>query len=224
LTSDEIQKNQAAKRLGIRVGEDGVGLDARSVLASLGGWLGVAESIIPSTAFVLVYTLAHDAIAALITSISLSVGFLARQVIMRKPINQSIAGAVGIALTAWLVLRENGQAADYFVPGFITNICYGSVLLVSVIIRWPLLGVLVGFFKGDGTHWRKNRSQLARFSAATLIFVVLFGLRLLVQLPLYFTNSVEALGIARVVMGVPLYALCIWLSWLLLRGIIIQRR
>jgi hypothetical protein len=35
--------------------------------------------------------------------------------------------------------------------------------------------------------------------------------------PLYFADNVVALGITRLLMGVPLYALALWLAWLISR-------
>ena len=48
---------------------------------------------------------------------------------------------------------------------------------------------------------------------ATWIITVLMMLRLAVQVPLYFANNVEALGATRLIMGLPLYALGVWLAW-----------
>jgi Protein of unknown function (DUF3159) len=45
----------------------------------------------------------------------------------------------------------------------------------------------------------------------------LFLLRLAVQLPLYLAGAVVALGIARTAMGLPLFALGLWLTWLMVR-------
>ena len=48
---------------------------------------------------------------------------------------------------------------------------------------------------------------------ATWIITILMLLRLAVQMPLYFANAVEALGATRLIMGLPLYALGVWLAW-----------
>jgi hypothetical protein len=206
------------RRLGIQE-KDGVAtLDRESLMASLGGWLGIIQSSIPAALFVLVFALTKETVAAVVVSLSVSTGFVVLQIITRKPLTQAIAGALGIALSAYLTLRDGGHPADYFVQGFITNIAYGSALAVSVLVRWPLIGFLVGLFKSEPLGWRTDKKLLRRADLATMLFVALFSLRLLVQLPLYFANQIEALGIARVAMGVPLYALCIWLSWLLLRS------
>jgi hypothetical protein len=57
------------------------------------------------------------------------------------------------------------------------------------------------------------------FRRATWMWVGMFSARLLVQLPLYLAGAVVALGVARTAMGLPVYALCLWLTWLLVRGV-----
>src|SRR5690625_7761955 len=47
--------------------------------------------------------------------------------------------------------------------------------------------------------------------------VLVFAARLIVQLPMYWSHDVAALGTARLVMGVPLYALVLWFGWLISR-------
>lgn len=218
MTDPRAGRTNAMRRLGIQE-KDGVAtLDRESLMASLGGWLGIIQSSIPAALFVLVFALTKETVAAVVASFGVSTGFVVMQIITRKPLTQAIAGALGIALSAYLTLRDGGHPADYFVQGFITNIAYGSALAVSLLVRWPLIGFLVGLFKGEPLGWRTDKKLLRRADLATMLFVALFSLRLLVQLPLYFANQIEGLGIARVAMGVPLYALCIWLSWLLLRS------
>ena len=75
-----------------------------------------------------------------------------------------------------------------------------------MLIRWPLFGVLYGVITQTGTAWRKDPAMLKGFSRATLVFVGLFAIRLIVQVPLYLTGSLNALGIAKVGLGLPFYA------------------
>jgi len=60
--------------------------------------------------------------------------------------------------------------------------------------------------------------RVRAFTRATWLWAGLFALRLLVQLPLYLAGAVVALGVARTAMGLPLFALGLWLTWLLVRG------
>jgi hypothetical protein len=226
VAKDQHAAQSAAAKLGLSIhDEDGnLSLTKQSMLGAVGGWLGIVESILPATLFVTVLSTSKNVVAAVITAVSVSVAFLILQIVRKKPITNAIAGGVGIAISAFLPLREGGQPADYFVQGFFTNLGYGSVLLISMAVRWPLIGVLVGFLTGEGTSWRKNKQQMRRFQAATGIWVGLFAARLFVQLPLYFSHQTELLGIFRIAMGIPLYALCLWLTWLLTRAIILTRR
>jgi hypothetical protein len=45
----------------------------------------------------------------------------------------------------------------------------------------------------------------------------LYVLKLSVQLPLYFAQNIAALGIAKFVLGLPMFALWCLFTWLILR-------
>lgn len=220
----EDKKASAAARLGLHDSDGQINISRQSVLGAVGGWLGVIESILPALVFVVVLSVSKNTLAAVISAVSVSVVFLVIQIVRKKPLTQAIAGAIGIGISAFLPLRDGGHPEDYFVQGFITNAVYLSVLSLSLLVRWPIIGVLVGLLIGSGSGWRKNKSQIRRFQAATFIWIGLFSGRLIVQLPLYFAQATEALGIARIAMGVPLYALCIWFTWLLVRGVLSSSR
>lgn len=189
----------------------------------MGGWQGIVESVIPGFVFVLIFAISKDASLGIIWATVCSVIFIILRLARRKSIVQAVSGLVGIALAAWLALRDGGASRDYFVTGFITNLAYLVPLGLSVLIRWPLVGVLMGLVLREGTSWRKNSYEVRVFTVATLLWVGLFAGRLLVQYPLYLANNLSALGIARLVMGLPLYAAVLWLNWLLVRGVFKRR-
>lgn len=221
--NQDSQKQAAANRLGIRVEGERAFFDAQSLLTSLGGWTGIIESAVPPTAFLVIYSVWQNTVWAVSVSAALAVISIVKQLVQRKPISQAIAGAALTALSAWLALKAPGGAKDYYIPGFITNIAYGSVLLLSIVLRWPIIGLIIGFFKGWGVSWRKNRALLTRFDLITGMWVGLFGLRLAIELPLFFANNVAALGLAKLILGTPTYALCIWFTWLASRSVILAK-
>lgn len=216
-------KQSTASRLGFHNEDGQLSINKQSVLGAVGGWLGIVESILPALVFVAILATTKNTVVSVVSAASISAFFLVMQIIRKKPLTQALAGAFGIAISAFLPLRDGGHAADYFLQGFFTNAAYLAVLLISVTVRWPLVGVLIGLLVGDTKTWRSNKSKMRRFQAATLIWIGLFSARLLVQVPLYFANQTELLGVFRISMGVPLYALCIWFTWLLVRGVINQR-
>jgi len=188
-----------------------------SIADAVGGPLGVAESVVPAAAYVLTYTVSgQDTTISLIVAVGLGVLFGVARLIRRQTVQFALAGIAGLALSAYVVSRT-GRAADFFLPGLLANAGYALAYLISIIVRWPLLGVIVATLRGGDMSWRKDPRQVRDFSRASWVWVVLFSLRLAVQLPLYLADAVTALGVARIAMGVPLFAVGIWLSWLILR-------
>lgn len=211
-------QDSVAKRLGLENTENGYQLNRKSLLDSIGGPLGIAEAVLPATLFSLAYALSRDALTAVVLAAGSSVIFILIRLVQRKSLTQALVGALAIALAAFLALRDGGQAADYFVPGFITNAVYGSVMLVSVLIGRPIMGYVAQLIFGL-KDWRGQRGIYARLRLVTLIWVGFFAARLSVQLPLYFSGLVEALALSRAIMGAPLYAGLLALTWVLLRRI-----
>lgn len=215
-SSDSAAK--AAQKLGLSLENGSVKLDGQSIYQSLGGWLGILESVVPGSVFVLVYAISQDIVLAIVIGSLLSLGFIARQIVSGRPLSQAIVGALGIALAAFLALRPGGEAADYFIPGILLNLGYAVGLLLSALVRYPAIGLLIGFVRGTGLDFRKNRSLMRRMNFVTLLWAAMFGLRLAVQVPLYLSGSLAALGIVKVAMGIPLYAITAWMSWLVLKS------
>ena len=211
-------QDNVAKRLGLESTENGYELNRKSLLESIGGPLGIIEAVLPATLFSFTYALTKDALTAVVVAASSSLLFIVIRLIQRKALTQAIVGALAIALAAFLALRDGGQAADYFIPGFITNASYGTVLLISVLIRRPIMGYVAQLLFGL-QGWREDRPSYRRLRLVTLIWVGFFSARLAVQLPLYFANAVEALALARAIMGAPAYAGLLALTWVLLRRI-----
>ena len=211
-------QENVAKKLGLESTENGYELNKRSLLESVGGPLGILEAVLPATLFSFTYALSRDAITAVSVAAGSSLIFITIRLIQRKALTQAIVGALAIALAAFLALRDGGQAADYFIPGFITNAVYGSVMLISVLIRRPIMGYAAQLLFGL-VGWRQDRLSYKRLRLVTLIWVGFFSTRLAVQLPLYFAGAVEALALSRAVMGAPAYAGLLALTWVLLRRI-----
>lgn len=189
---------------------------ASTLAEAMGGTRGVAESSIPPVAFVIAYTASGQdarlsAIVALATAVALTVARLARGETLRY----AMAGLFGVGLAAFVVSRS-GRGEDFFLPGLLLNAAYAAAYLVSIAVRRPLVGVLVGAIM-QRPDWRKDPAQLRAFDIASWIWVGLFSLRLAVQLPLYLAGATVALGVARVAMGLPLFAIGVWLTWLVIR-------
>jgi hypothetical protein len=138
------------------------------------------------------------------------------RLVKRESPQHALSGLIGVAFAAFIATRS-GRAEDFFLPGLLANAGYATAFLISIAVRWPLVGVLVGQLDGEGTAWREHPVRVQAFRRATWMWAGLFLLRLAVQLPLYLAGAVVALGVARTAMGLPLFALGLWLTWLLVR-------
>ncbi len=184
---------------------------------AIGGVRGLAESVAPGLVFVIVFLLDYELVPALVAALAAAVLAVVVRLVQRTPITQAASGIVGVGIGVIWAWRT-GEPTDYFAYGLWTNGVYLVACLVSILVGWPLVGVVVGLLKGLGTSWRKDPAAARdrqRFRWATWLWVAMFGARLAVQVPAYLADNVAWLGTARVAMGVPLWALTLWLTWLL---------
>ncbi|QMS56981.1 DUF3159 domain-containing protein [Kocuria varians] len=198
-----------ARRSGLRRDEAGQ-LD---VLSAVGGWRGVLESLLPGLVYLVCVVVTGQLGPALIASLAVAALFTLVRLVQRQPVTQALGGLVGVGICA-LFARVGGDALDYYVWGFVTNAVWLLGLAVSALAGWPLLGVLFGYIRGEGTHWRRDPGRRRAYQRVNAVLLAMFAARLLVQLPLYFAGDVAGLGITRLVMGAPLYAAVLWLGWL----------
>src|ERR687898_1453597 len=188
-----------------------------SLAEAIGGPLGAAESAVPAAAYVVAYTASgQDTTVALIVAGALGALFALARIARGQTVQYALAGLGGLALSAYVV-SKTGRAEDFSLHGLLANAGYAAAYLISILVRWPLLGVIVAALRGGDMSWREDPEAVRNYSRASWVWVALFSLRLVVQLPLYLASALTALGVARIAMGIPLFAVGIWLSWLILR-------
>jgi hypothetical protein len=184
------------------------------IAAALGGPLGMLESALPPAAFVLTYTVLGlesktSAFIALGIGVLLTVARLARG----QTLQFAVSGLAGVGVAAFIVART-GKAENFFLPGLLANAAYGSACVISNIVRRPAVGLVLGSLAGEPTKPPLGQNA-PEYRRATWMWAALFSLRLAVQVPLYAADALVALGTARVAMGLPLYALGLWSTYLL---------
>ncbi|MDA2977751.1 MAG: DUF3159 domain-containing protein, partial [Actinomycetota bacterium] len=122
---------------------------------AIGGWRGLVDSALPSMLFILIFVFQKNLNTALISALILGGFLLLIRLIERKPLTQIFSGFVGLSISVLITWRTK-DASNFFLTGIITNAVYGMALLISVLIRKPLLGYLVGALVGDSTGWLKH--------------------------------------------------------------------
>lgn len=193
----------------------------KDLLATLGGPIGILESLLPGTVYVTLFSLTLNVALSAISAGAVALVFAVVQVIRKRPLTQVFAGIVGLGISIYLPLRDglnDVHAADYFVPGLLTNCAYAAAFAISLLIRYPLAAIALSFLSDNARGWKNDRALYRRFYLITAMWLGMFLIRLAVQVPLYLSDQVAALGVAKLVLGTPFYALVVWFSWLMARG------
>jgi len=188
-----------------------------SLHEAVGGWRGFVESALPGLVFVVVFLIWGGFKVPVIASVATVVVLVVARLIGRTPITQALSGVIGVALGAVWAWRA-GDASGYFVPGLWINAAYMAGVLLTMLVRWPLVGVVLGMLRGEGTHWRSDPVLMKRYQWGSALLAGMFALRLAVQVPLYLADQVAVLGTAKLAMGLPLTALTLWAIWFLVRS------
>jgi Protein of unknown function (DUF3159) len=189
-----------------------------SLRAVIGGPRGLAESVLPMTVFSVVWAFTHDIRTSVLAALVPSVLFTLWRLVAREPVTQALGGLLGIGLGAGIALFT-GRAQDFFVPGIVKNLGYGALYAISSLVRYPLIGLLLGFTLGEGLHWRHVRERMRVYQQATWVWVGMFAVRALVQGRLYVKGDTTTLGFVNLLLGLPLFGVAVALTWLLVRRV-----
>lgn len=193
----------------------GEGVSAGGVLAAIDGWRGVLESLLPASVYLVVYVITQDARLSAVAPLLLAAGAIAWRLARKEPLTAALSGVIGVVVCVAAVMFS-GEGSSYFVPGFFINGAWILAHTISLLVGWPLVGLLFGMFRGSLTEWRGVPALRRTANLVTVFWIAVFAARLAVQLPLYFADETGPLGVARLVMGVPLFALAVLFTWLLL--------
>jgi hypothetical protein len=172
----------------------------------LGGWRGMVESSIPVFVFVVVNIVA-ELRPAVIASVAVAVVIAVVRLLQRRPVRHAVNGLFGVGIGAFIAWRS-GDERDFYLPGILYGIVYGLVLLGSAVIRQPLVGWIWSIIAGGGrSEWRQDPRLVRTFTRLTVLWGVVWLAKVGVQAGLYLADRDTALGIARLALGYPPYAL-----------------
>lgn len=178
---------------------------------ALGGLRGSLETALPMLAFVISWSATRDRTLALGTAAGLTLVLGAARLVQRQSLQFVLGSLLATALAAFFALRS-GDAEDAFLPGILTSVAWLVGSLLSVLVRWPVIGLMVGaadqsaLAAGDPFRWRRNAAAVRVCSRLTLVLVAVYAIRVLIMGPLYLADHVAGLTIAKVVLGWPLWA------------------
>lgn len=207
----------------------------RAQLANaLGGRRGMVEAAVPTILFTVSFILSKDLQRSLVVSVTAAVVLLVVRLVQRSTVQFVVNSLFGIGIGAFFAWRSaqgggdaNDQALAYFLPGILYNAAYAVAITLSILVRWPIMGFMVGSVAGDPTAWHRDPQVVRLTSHLSWMLVVPCVVRVVVQLPLYAAGrsgamdpdlAVGVLGFSKILMGWPLQlAALAAMVWLLAR-------
>lgn len=210
-----------------------------SAAQAIGGVRGLVEAVLPGLVFVVAFVIfTPDLVIPLVASVVAALVLVVARLVQRTPVTQALGGLLGIAIGvvwAW----TSGEAENYYAGGLLLNAGYLVVLLVTILVRRPAVGYVVEALRAGLTPeavkaeanrsddepsvlaaltaWRDDPVKMRTYAIATWLWVGLFALRLAVKTPLYFAGDIAWLGTFHLLLGVPLWALVLYLTWYVVR-------
>lgn len=189
----------------------------QTLLEQMGGVRGLAYSAVPILVFILINSM-FGLMPAIWTSVGVAVAIAVLRIVRKEPVQPAISGVIGVAVCAFIAYRS-GDAKGFFLLGIWTNLIYGGAFLISLLARWPLVGVAWSALNGGGFGWRQQRKAIRGYDLATLAWVIVFAARYVIQQWLYAEDQTGWLAFARIAMGYPLAGLALLVTvWAIRRA------
>jgi hypothetical protein len=191
-------------------------LTAHALLEQMGGVSGLIYSSLPVLVFVPVSTF-FGLTAAICAALAVAGLVLVWRLLRRESVQPAVSGFIGVGISA-LIAYLVGASKGYFLLGIWSSLIYAGVFLLSVLVRRPLVGYGWSWVTGHDRSWRDVRRAVLAFDVATVVWVLVFGSRFLVQNHLYAQDQTGWLAVTRIAMGWPLTAVAAIASWLAIRA------
>ncbi|MEU8298436.1 DUF3159 domain-containing protein [Micromonospora sp. NPDC048909] len=184
---------------------------AEQMADQLGGWRGLVESSIPVVVFVIA-NIIGELRPAVIASVAVALLIAGLRLAQRRPVRHAVNGLFGVAIGAAIAWRT-GDERDFYLPGILYGIGYGLALLLSAVIRQPLVGWIWSVLVAKGkSEWRDDPRLVRTFTRLTVLWGVVWLAKVGVQAGLYLAHQDTALGVARLTLGYPPYALLLLIT------------
>lgn len=188
---------------------------ALSLISAFGGVRGMIDMTVPGLVFVVVFTIARETTVSAYAAVAVAAVLAGVRLVRRETLMHALGGFLGVAIAAFVAVKS-GKAENFYLLGVLLSGGYAVAYTVSILVRWPIIGVVLGPILGENFTWRQNPARAAAYTKATWVWVALFVLRIVVQVPLYLADKVTWLGAAKVALGVPPWLVAIYLTWVIM--------
>ncbi|MDT7799422.1 MAG: hypothetical protein QOI78_2855 [Actinomycetota bacterium] len=188
-----------------------------SLFSAVGGWRTVAEGVASRVVFLVAYLVSGQVLTSALVAVGGVFVFAVVRLCTAGKVWQPVIGLLVVGASA-LLAGSTGHAADFYLTVVLVQAGGVVLFLLSMLVRWPVIGVVLGTVRGESASWRRDRPRRRRYYWCTAIFLAKFAVATAVLVPLYLAGAVIPLGVAATLLGgAPAAGLCLYLCWRILR-------
>src|SRR3954447_13507610 len=122
---------------------------------AFGGVRGTLEGAVPTVGFTISWMITKDLKLSIVIGAIAAVILLAVRLAQRSTVQFVLNSLFGIGIGAFFALKS-GKAENVFLPGILYNAGYTVAMVISILVRWPVVGFMIGSVTGDPTAWHKD--------------------------------------------------------------------
>jgi hypothetical protein len=178
----------------------------------LGGGRAAFDATVPVVAFAVGWYAAGRSVpwgaGAAIAVALLVAAWRARRGVRPRAV---LLGILGVCAAAAVAIYT-GRPEDFFLIRLVSNAASAVAWALSIVLRWPLLGLVVGTALGQRTRWRQDPALVRAYGRASWVWVFQYLIRLAAFIPLWNIGAVAGLTWAQVLLSWPLVATVIAVS------------
>ncbi|PWI42226.1 DUF3159 domain-containing protein [Streptomyces sp. ICBB 8177] len=187
-----------------------------ALLEAFGGVWGMVDTTVPGLVFVAVFTLKHDITTSAVAALALSLVLAIARVVRKQTLKHAFSGVFGIAFGAFFAMLS-GNAKNFYLPGMLYTLGLAIAYVVSALVRYPLIGVLLGPILRENLSWRtRNPGRLRAYTRSTWAWGLILLAKSAILFPLYWWGDATQLGWVKVALGIPPFLLSVYLTWIFL--------
>jgi hypothetical protein len=183
--------------------------ELRMVLSGRSNFL---DSLLPPLFFVLL-NLIWGVQVAIWASLGLAVVIAIYRLFRRQTLLYALGGAGGVAVAAGVAYLL-GRAEGFFLPTIISGAVTFLLCLVSVLVGRPIVAFTSFIARRWPLNWYWHPQVRPAYSEVTWMWVLFFGLRLLLQFNLFREEAANLLGIVQFLTGWPATIILLIASYL----------
>ncbi|GAA1902184.1 DUF3159 domain-containing protein [Streptantibioticus ferralitis] len=187
-----------------------------ALLEAFGGVWGMVDTTVPGLVFVAVFTIRHDLTASAVAALGLTLLLAIARLVRKQTLKHALSGVFGVAFGAFFAMLS-GDAKNFYLPGMLYTLGLAVAYVVSALVRFPLIGVLLGPILRENLSWRtRNPGRFRAYTKATWAWGLILLAKSAILFPLYWWGNATQLGWVKVALGIPPFLLAVYLTWIFL--------